>query len=327
MQYRQFQDFDAFAATVRDIDSTMMLQNPKRRIWSICQTNLAGIDVQWGQLGSGNIVEGQSWSDGYLIYFPLTDSCPYSANGTVLDKYSFMILEPGCDFCISTKDEHDWCSIFVPTPMLARGSSLVEPSSGFSKTICRVTRANTHLTNHFLSLVRSIMNAANCTQFESSPAATCATAQLSQVASLIVGKGERNQPNQRGRRIIPRQEIIRRSQELLEEREWEPVLVQELAVAAGVSERTLRTAFNEYFGMGPVSYLQLRQLHQVHRALRVAVPEAVSVTDVLVEYGVWEFSRFALRYRQLFGELPSETLRRKNSCLVQQHQSLVIPKK
>ena len=31
MQYQHFQDFDAFAATVRDIDSTMMLQNPKRR--------------------------------------------------------------------------------------------------------------------------------------------------------------------------------------------------------------------------------------------------------------------------------------------------------
>ena len=58
MQYQHFQDFDAFAATVRDVNSTMMLQNPKRRIWSICQTNLAGIDVQLGKLGSGNIVEG-----------------------------------------------------------------------------------------------------------------------------------------------------------------------------------------------------------------------------------------------------------------------------
>ncbi len=86
------------------------------------------------------------------------------------------------------------------------------------------------------------------------------------------------------------------------------VLVEELAAAAAVSERTPRTAFNEYFGVGPVRYLQLRQLHQIHRVLRAANPEAVSIGEVLVGHGVWEFSRFSARYRQLFGELPSETL-------------------
>ena len=80
-------------------------------------------------------------------------------------------------------------------------------------------------------------------------------------------------------------------------------------MAAGVSERTLRTAFHEYFGVGPVRYLQLRQLRQVHSALRAADPEAASVGDLLVQHGEWEFSRFARRYRRLFGELPSQTLR------------------
>jgi AraC-like DNA-binding protein len=32
-----------------------------------------------------------------------------------------------------------------------------------------------------------------------------------------------------------------------EERDGEPVFVEELAAVADVSERTLRTAFNEYF--------------------------------------------------------------------------------
>jgi AraC family ethanolamine operon transcriptional activator len=98
---------------------------------------------------------------------------------------------------------------------------------------------------------------------------------------------------------------------LLEQRVGQSVHVDELAVAASVSERTLRTAFNEYFRVGPIRYLQLRQLHQIYRALRVADPEAVSVTDVLLQYGVWELGRFACRYHQLFGERPSDTLRRK----------------
>ena len=87
------------------------------------------------------------------------------------------------------------------------------------------------------------------------------------------------------------------------------VSLAELAAAAGCSERTLETVFNEYFGVGPRRYLHLRQLNLIRRALKASDPETTSVTELLVRYGVWEFGRFASRYRRLFGELPSETLR------------------
>lgn len=135
------------------------------------------------------------------------------------------------------------------------------------------------------------------------------------MASLIVGQPQAGESKQKGRSKLSRQEIIARSKNLLEECDGKPVLVSELATAAQVSERTLRRAFNEYFGMGPFPYLQLRQLHQVHRALRLADSEALSVTDVLLQHGVWEFGRFASRYRRLFGELPSQTLRNKKFAL------------
>ena len=96
MQIQYFQDFDAFVETVRGVDSVMLLQNPQRRFWSINTIKLPEVNIQLGRLGSGNIVEGQSWSSGYLFYMPLTDTCAYTANGTVLDQNSFAILEPGC---------------------------------------------------------------------------------------------------------------------------------------------------------------------------------------------------------------------------------------
>ncbi|MDJ0902714.1 MAG: helix-turn-helix domain-containing protein [Xenococcus sp. MO_188.B8] len=288
----------------------MLLNNLKQNIWSIFQTNISGIDIQLGRLGSGNIVEGQSWSNGFVIYMPLTPQCAYSSNGTVLDKHSFIIMEPGCDFCISTKDEHDWCSIFVPTHQIAYDNNLIEPSSGSKKMICRVSPPNRLLANQFWALVQSIAIAANYEQFESSPAGTFAAAELKKVASLIVGREQTVMYKQGGRPKLPRHEVISRSKALLEEREGEPVQVSELVTAVGVSERTLRTAFNEYFGVGPIKYLQLRQLHQIHRELKKAAPEECTVGKVMVKYGVWEFSRCASRYRQLFGELPSETLRK-----------------
>lgn len=313
MQTHSFCDFDDFASSVRNVDSTMTLLNPTHRSWVINHVHLPAIHVQLGRLGSGNIVDGQSWSNGYILYLPLTDTGAYSANGTVIPKDSFTILEPGCAFCVSTKYEHDWCSIFVPTHELVLGGDLAEPSSGSEKVICRVTRPNRQAANQFRALVHQIMTAdANFPQFESSPAATFAEAELMKVASSIVGEQQAGELKHDGRPKFPRQEIIRRAKELLEARSTEPIHVGELAAAAEVSERTLRTAFNEYFGVGPVRYLQLRQLHQVHHALRAADPEEVSVSDILVQHGEWEFGRFASRYRRLFGELPSETLRTRS---------------
>jgi len=290
----------------------MRLQNPTSRLWSISGVDLSGIRVQQGWLGSGNIVEGQSHSDGYLFYMPLTNGIEYSANGRMLGINEIAILEPGCEFCVSTKVAHDWYTVFVPTHKFTQGGDLVEPSLGSEKMTCRVTRPNFQVANQFRAFVSQIMTAAAyCSQFESAPAATCAATELMNVTSLVAGERHAGEPHQNGRPRFPRQEIIRRCQELLEERVGELVLLGDLAAAADVSERTLRTAFHEYYGMGPVRYLQLRQLHRVNRALRASDPEAESVTGVLVEQGVWEFGRFASQYHRLFGELPSETLRKK----------------
>jgi AraC family ethanolamine operon transcriptional activator len=305
-----FQDFDAFAGSVRGIDCVMMLQNPRRRAWTISQVELPGVHLQLGRLGSGNIVEGQSFSTGYVLYLPLTDACGYSANGTELDKDSSMICEPGCEFCISTQFEHDWCSIFVPSDKLVGGKNSARQSSGSEKTRCRVSPPNRQAADQLKALVHQVMTAAACCpQFESAPAAASAGAELLKVASVLVGDRHVGEAQQIGRPKASRQQIVRRSKELLEERHGKPIRVEELAAAAQVSERTLRTVFQEYFGVGPVGFLQLRQLHQVHRALREGDREAVHVTDVLTRHGVWNFGRFASRYRRLFGERPLETLR------------------
>ncbi len=311
MQTVIYRDFDAFAADVRDVDCVMLLQNPSRRVWTIRHANLPGIHIQLGRLGSGNIVEGQSWRDGYVFYMPLSNTCEYSANGTALKKDSLMVLEPGCEFCISTKSDHDWCTIFVSADKLARSGGLLKPS-GSEKMTCRVASTGRQVADRFRALVSQVMIAdTNCSGFESSLAATRAEAELLKVASSIVDGQPAHAAVQAGRPRFSRQEVIRRAKQLLfEERDGKPVRVGELAVASGVSERTLRTAFNEYFGTGPVRYLHLRQLHLVKLALQAADPATESVAKVFVRHGEWEFGRFAARYHQLFGERPSETLQR-----------------
>jgi AraC-like DNA-binding protein len=102
---------------------------------------------------------------------------------------------------------------------------------------------------------------------------------------------------------------VRRTQEHLRVHAHAPVYVLDLCAATGVSERTLRDAFLNQCGMGPMRYLKLRRLHQVRRSLYGVAPGATSVKAAALENGFWDLGRFAVDYRAMFGESPSETLR------------------
>jgi AraC family ethanolamine operon transcriptional activator len=88
-----------------------------------------------------------------------------------------------------------------------------------------------------------------------------------------------------------------------------------LCTVAGVSERTLEYAFREQLDTTPVRFLMLRRLNRVRRDL-LAPEQGVTVTQIMLRTGVYDLGRFAGEYRQLFGELPSDTLRRGSGTAV-----------
>ena len=60
-----------------------------------------------------------------------------------------------------------------------------------------------------------------------------------------------------------------------------------------------------------MQYMKLRRLNRVHRELLAPDCKEATVTGVMTSCGVTEFGRFAGAYRALFGETPSQTLKRK----------------
>jgi transcriptional regulator GlxA family with amidase domain len=104
--------------------------------------------------------------------------------------------------------------------------------------------------------------------------------------------------------------IVARFEEFLEANPDTPLYLTEICAAIAVSERTLRVACEEHLGVGPIRYLSLRRLHLVRRALLRADHAKATVTQVATDHGFWELGRFAGAYKALFGESPSETLRR-----------------
>ena len=107
-----------------------------------------------------------------------------------------------------------------------------------------------------------------------------------------------------------RASVMRRLEDALMANPEKPLYMAELSAQVGASYWTLRNCCLEYLGMSPKRYLWLRRMHLARRALRRADPERTTVTKIAADYGFWEFGRFSVAYRSLFGELPSAALRR-----------------
>ena len=87
--------------------------------------------------------------------------------------------------------------------------------------------------------------------------------------------------------------------------------VTDLCKAASVSERSLEYAFKQVLGLSPVAYLIRLRLHRVRQALLAGTQGTTTVSAEALNWGFWHFGEFSRAYKECFGELPSDTLRRK----------------
>ena len=133
--------------------------------------------------------------------------------------------------------------------------------------------------------------------------------EISAVAVRALERSLKLQLRPVGRPHVSRERVIARALELIRAHEGQPLFTSDLCRAAGVSERTLRNTFNEYFGVGPIRLLKMRQLREIRAALLAADPAHETVASIAGRFGVWDFSLFARNYKRLFGESPSQTLR------------------
>ncbi|MGE4372011.1 MAG: helix-turn-helix domain-containing protein [Xanthobacter sp.] len=119
-----------------------------------------------------------------------------------------------------------------------------------------------------------------------------------------------------GSYIRQRADLIRKFEDYIDAHTNEAIYVAEICQALAVSVRTLERICQEQIGVGPIRYLWLRRLHLARRALVESDASETSVSKIAAAYGFWEFGRFSVRYKTLFGESPSVTLHQARRSLV-----------
>lgn len=298
IMWREFGDFDAWGEMVRTADLRMACDWAERRSWRLAAGGIGDVFLQMADEGGGNLCHGANTHGGIQLFVPLSQVAGHICNCERLDAGSLLAIPPGADFSIQVRrTAHRWLAVALP-PRVNDAWPLLPPGS-------RVLRPGAAAVGTLIDLAGRILDGP-ASGLPAGPARDAAVSDLVAAARACLAEPEATAPSP-GRPRIDRAEIIRRTMARLETDTVERPTVEQLATAAGVTERTLARAFRDTFGTSPLQYVLLRQLHAVRRGLRSAPTEA-TVSEILVRHGIWDHGRFAARYRRHFGESPSATL-------------------
>jgi AraC-like DNA-binding protein len=108
---------------------------------------------------------------------------------------------------------------------------------------------------------------------------------------------------------LPVPRFVKRAEEFIRANVAAEVGLEDIARAAGVSERTLHRGFRSFRETTPMAQLKSLRLYAARQAL--VEGKITSVTDAAIGSGLPHLGKFAREYRRQFGELPSQTLRRR----------------
>jgi AraC-like DNA-binding protein len=103
---------------------------------------------------------------------------------------------------------------------------------------------------------------------------------------------------------------VRRAVAFIDANPEQPITLDDIAAAAGVSGRALQYAFRRHYGTAPTGYLRRVRLERAHAELRDAIRgDGVTVAAVARRWGWSNPAHFAAAYQRQHGQLPALTLR------------------
>jgi AraC family transcriptional regulator, ethanolamine operon transcriptional activator len=263
------------------------------------------IVAQVGDDGGPTHYEGAVQNDTTVVLVPLCDPGMVRLNGRELDGTSLPVVRANASATYHAKTALRGSLVVLPGEVF-RTTNRFEPKD---MAVLQGLNGVLPVDPNRIKALRSLMLRFAAIQ---DPLTVSAGRVLEEefMAHIFAAVGSRSKsPNQeRGRPWISREQVLRKVRDLIASAADEVLHVEDLCRATGVSERTLRTVFNQSYGIGPLRYLTQRRMHLVRAALRQAALGRDTVASIAAEFGFWEFGRFAREYKALFGELPSQTL-------------------
>ena len=246
------------------------------------------------------------WKDSIWLGIPVDPSSTSKINGLTVEGEHLMCRPGDCSFELVTPEEFDIYGVVIKQQALMKAAESQGIELNWQELIQqgRLTLPTTTLDSARYVLGRMLKQNANL------PPSRVQQDMVIMTMLELLQKESHNQS-------IPasfqrRKQIVDKVKLFLNQHQDEPVTVTQLCDIANASRRTLQYSFETVLGISPLQYLRISRLNGVRRTLMLSNPTTV-IADVAAQWGFWHQSQFAKDYKQLFGELPSQTLNKLRS--------------
>lgn len=239
-------------------------------------------------------------------------SAPAYWNGTSIDETTLICFEPQREFELRTPRLAECVGFTVPEENLRRfleaheGAVLASPLAGRSIATSQEARRRP-----LFDLLLAALQTAEARPEAFASEATHRMLNHALLEALLYAADARDDAAP-VRDLSRAPAIARKGREFIDAHVDEPFTVTDLCRAIGCSRRALQYAFEKVFGVNPVAYVRAVRLDGARRDLKNAGPDT-TVQAMAARWGFWHLPRFAQSYAAMFGERPSDTLRRARS--------------
>ena len=307
----ELRSYDEFVDAVRDAAIGGCILRKDERPWRLESHAIGAALVQSGQNGAPSVSELQVAPDrtGLVVLAP--EAPPRFVDGREMDAAAFGLLRPGALVEISTPSPTAWFAVTASPEAVEHEAALLD---GAPSVPAHLPTTSLVWSPPDVAALRKLL--VDVTEaLDSNPGALHpeAVANMERVLLRAVARLSRGASSHRGRGRplrVDRSTAFRAIFEFLRTLPSGPVYLEDLCRATGLPERTLRLLFLEQFGESPVRVLRARRLCLVYEALREPGVGFKQIRQVAGSCGFWHMGQFAADYRSLFGERPSDTVRR-----------------
>lgn len=108
---------------------------------------------------------------------------------------------------------------------------------------------------------------------------------------------------------IPARHYVKRAEAYIRENYRDIITPDDIAAVVRVTPRTLYNGFNRLYETTPMGYLKSIRLEEARKCLKKA-GHGDTVTRIAMSCGITHLGRFSCEYKELFGETPSQTLKK-----------------